>query len=215
VPLSDAARRLLAGRPATEAAPEPAAPEAEPAGRTGFRDRAKREEERFRLATDSEYWIALCFAKPGQATAFATALGLAPEGRYVPGPEFEAATRSIRADTSPAARVKQMLAARSTRDQDITARLAAKPYPDPIAIAVAPGGIQAESAAELTALHKALTSVPDPDVASIYDTPWWLVVYWPHRDAKDACLHATGLDVLGDKYLDGCLAARVLGVNRL
>lgn len=27
----------------------------------GFRDRAKREEERFRLATDSEYWFVLCF----------------------------------------------------------------------------------------------------------------------------------------------------------
>lgn len=27
----------------------------------GFRDRAKREAERFRLATDSEYWLAVCF----------------------------------------------------------------------------------------------------------------------------------------------------------
>jgi hypothetical protein len=27
----------------------------------GFRDRAKREAERFRLATDSEFWIAVCF----------------------------------------------------------------------------------------------------------------------------------------------------------
>ncbi|AXB48204.1 hypothetical protein A4R43_01115 [Amycolatopsis albispora] len=27
----------------------------------GFRDRAKREAERFRLATDSEYWLAICF----------------------------------------------------------------------------------------------------------------------------------------------------------
>jgi hypothetical protein len=27
----------------------------------GFRDRAKREEQRFLLATDSEYWFALCF----------------------------------------------------------------------------------------------------------------------------------------------------------
>lgn len=27
----------------------------------GFRDRAKREEERFLLATDSEYWFVLCF----------------------------------------------------------------------------------------------------------------------------------------------------------
>ncbi|MFK0249269.1 hypothetical protein ACIQUM_31610 [Amycolatopsis azurea] len=27
----------------------------------GFRDRARREAERFRLATDSEFWIAVCF----------------------------------------------------------------------------------------------------------------------------------------------------------
>jgi ribonuclease HI len=30
----------------------------------GFRDRAKREEERFRLTTDSEYWFVLGFKDP-------------------------------------------------------------------------------------------------------------------------------------------------------
>jgi hypothetical protein len=222
VPLSDAARRLLAGRnnqpdPAPPAAPAPA-PAAEPvptSGRGGFRDRAKREEERFRLATDSEYWIALCFRKPGDPAAFAAALRMQLQGRYLPGPAFAEATSATQADTSPAARVKQMLTARGTRDQDVTGRLAAKPATDPLAQAAETGGIQAESDAELVALHAALTATPDPDVASIHDSPYWLVVCWSDRDAKDAYLRHSGLDVLGDKYLDGYQAARILGVYRM
>lgn len=235
MPLSDAARALLRGlgrqQPAPE--PEPAAPEPEPvqpapqpaaAGPGGkpkrtdtFRDRAKREEERFRLATDSEYWFTLQFRTPAAAAAFTGRLGLALHGeqlRYVSGPELAAATEHAKAGTSPAARAKQMLTARSTRGADITGQLASKPVPDPLSrAATATGDLETDSAAEFTALMDALTAEPDPNPASIYDTPHRVLVCWPNRDAKDAYLNGSGLEVLGDKYLDGYQAARILGVE--
>lgn len=52
----------------------------------GFRDRAKREAERFRLATDSEYWVAVCFKSRDDKDAFLARAGLAGIGdKYLDG----------------------------------------------------------------------------------------------------------------------------------
>lgn len=47
---------------------------------------------------------------------------------------------------------------------------------------------------------------------NILDSPHWLVACWPHRDAKDDWLAETGVDVIGDKYVDGHQAAAILGI---
>jgi len=227
VPLSDAARALLKGlrqQAAPEPDPEPVVTEpdplepdpepepVEPKGRGGFRDRAKREEERFRLATDSEYWVAFCFRTPAAPAAFAAALALPVTGRYVSGPALASATAATKADKT--ARAAQMLTARSTRGTDVTAQLSAKPAPDPIGhLPGVTADLEADADAEMTALLAALTAPGDPEPVSLYDSPHWLLACWPHRDAKDAWLTASGLEVLGDKYLDGHQAARMLGLN--
>lgn len=41
---------------------------------TGFKERAKQEQERFELATDSEFWFAVCFQSREQKEAFLQAL---------------------------------------------------------------------------------------------------------------------------------------------
>ncbi|WP_245617247.1 hypothetical protein [Amycolatopsis taiwanensis] len=52
----------------------------------GFRDRAKREAERFRLATDSEYWIAVCFKSREDKERFLRNAGLLAIGdKYMDG----------------------------------------------------------------------------------------------------------------------------------
>lgn len=52
----------------------------------GFRDRAKREAERFRLATDSEYWIAVCFKTREDKEKFLRNAGLLAVGdKYMDG----------------------------------------------------------------------------------------------------------------------------------
>jgi ribonuclease HI len=52
----------------------------------GFRDRARREEERFRLATDSEYWFVLCFKTREDKERFLTRAKLLALGdKYLDG----------------------------------------------------------------------------------------------------------------------------------
>jgi hypothetical protein len=52
----------------------------------GFRDRTKREDERFRLATDSEYWFAVCFKSRADKDAFLAAARLMQVGdKYLDG----------------------------------------------------------------------------------------------------------------------------------
>jgi hypothetical protein len=41
----------------------------------GFRDRRDREAERYELATNSDYWMCLCFSTQAQRTAFLTGTG--------------------------------------------------------------------------------------------------------------------------------------------
>lgn len=174
-------------------------PPAHRPGRSGFRERVRREAARFRLATDTEYWIALCFGTPGGPAAFASALGLTSQGRYLPGPQLEAAV-AARAGQSPARR-------KWTPGRQVASR----PAPDPLAAAACTSDLAADADAELAALLAALTAAPARP-ASVLDSPHHLIAYWPTRAAKDAWLAATGLAGLGDKYLDGAAAAAALGL---
>ncbi|WP_026424680.1 hypothetical protein [Actinokineospora inagensis] len=52
----------------------------------GFRERTAREDERFRLATDSEYWVALCFKTRADKETFLRAARLLTLGdKYLDG----------------------------------------------------------------------------------------------------------------------------------
>jgi len=58
----------------------------------GYRDRAKNEADRFKRATDSEYWFAVCFTSREEKNAFLDRLGLTPIGdKYLPGDAVAAA----------------------------------------------------------------------------------------------------------------------------
>lgn len=51
-----------------------------------YRDRAKAEADRFRDATDSEYWVAVCFKTREDKERFLAAAGLLPLGdKYLDG----------------------------------------------------------------------------------------------------------------------------------
>ena len=171
---------------------------AQHSGRGGFRERAAREAERFRLATDSEYWIALCFGTLDGRAAFAAALGLTSHAGYLSGPQLEAAV----AARAPAARRKRVAG---------VGQIASYRTPDPLAAVAGTSDLAADAEAELAALLAALTAAPARP-ASVLDSPHYLIACWPSRAAKNAWLAATGLGGLGDKYLDGDAAATVLGL---
>lgn len=53
---------------------------------TGFKDRAKAEQDRFALATDSEFWVAMCFQSREQKEVFLKALNWLQYGdKYIDG----------------------------------------------------------------------------------------------------------------------------------
>lgn len=61
----------------------------------GFRARAKNEEKRFFAATDSEFWLAVCFQDREERDRFLAALGAADRaktvgGRYISGRDLAA-----------------------------------------------------------------------------------------------------------------------------
>jgi hypothetical protein len=57
----------------------------------GYRDRAKAETDRFKRATDSEYWFAVCFTSREEKEAFLKAAGLTHLGdKYLPGNDVAA-----------------------------------------------------------------------------------------------------------------------------
>jgi hypothetical protein len=173
-----------------------------------FADRAKREAERFRLATDSEFWICFCFRTAEATLAFTTAARTT--GDRVPGASLPQAP----ARRDPRPRALRLLAARSTRGLNPAAILTASAAPDPLA-AMPPeiGDLEQDSAAELAQLLTALNTPPDPNPVSVLDSPHWAVAWWPHRAAKEQWLTATGTDILGDKYVDGHQAAAILGIS--
>ncbi|KAB2344867.1 hypothetical protein [Actinomadura rudentiformis] len=216
MPLSDAAKALLAAR-SGRGGPPPPKPEPEPEDldaeeaerRRGFRERARREAERFELATDSEFWLAFCFREPRNPAEFCAAAGVAADDRgYVDGAALTAALGERPARTARD-RARAMLASRSLAD-DATDRMSGIPRPDPLANVVYTGDLATDAAAELIALHAALNAPPDPSPPYLLDSPHWIVAHFPSRDIKEAFLADTGLDALGDKYLDGHQAAKIL-----
>ena len=174
-----------------------------------FAARAKREADRFRLATDSEYWIAFCFRTQAARDAFARAVKARPDHRVA----GQALPQKPPGTITAASRAMRMLMARSTRGLDTTAILNAKPAPDPFAAAPQGDDLEHDSASELDTLLAALTAPPDPVPANVLDSPWHVIAWWPSRDDKDAWLAATGCDVLGDKHVDGHQAASTLGIR--
>lgn len=55
----------------------------------GFKDRKRRENDRFRRATDTEHWVAVCFDSREAKEAFlAAAGGLDLGDKYIDGHEF-------------------------------------------------------------------------------------------------------------------------------
>ncbi|MEU6033985.1 hypothetical protein ABZ801_01105 [Actinomadura sp. NPDC047616] len=223
MPLSDAAKALLAARsarakgepeptPEPEPDPEPDLDAEEAERRQGFRERARREAERFELATDSEFWLAFCFRKPEHPAAFCEATGVpADERRYVDGPAL-AAKLGPRPARSARDRAKALLNSRAINDAAAD-RMNTASRPDPLAGLTPTGDLVTDAAAELDALFTALIAPPDPDPPYILDSPHWVVVHFPSRDHKEQFLADTGLDVLGDKYLDGHRAAEILNLQ--
>ena len=90
-----------------------------------------------------------------------------------------------------------------------------KPAPDPLADVDYSGDLAADSAAELTAMQAAYRQRAKTEAdrfRAATDSEYWVAVCFKTREDKERFLAGAGLLDYGDKYLDGYIAAKKLGI---
>ncbi len=90
--------------------------------------------------------------------------------------------------------------------------------PDPLAdVAYSdPPNLEADSAAELNAMQQAFKARAKQEARrfrDVTDSEYWVALCFQTREDKDRFLRALNLIQLGDKYIDGHKAAKLLGVD--
>lgn len=164
-----------------------------------YRERARAERKRFVDATDTEFWLCLCFPSPVEMARWCERYGFGEEHRIY-------AYRDI------ADRLAPYKPARSSAVAFGAGVGFAEKTPDPLAGVKYTDDLEKDCLAELSALHKALVSARSPEkLVEPTDSEYWFAIAFPLRDDKDSFLAEYGLRKLGDKYLDGMAVARKLG----
>ena len=90
------------------------------------------------------------------------------------------------------------------------------PLPDPLAEVDYSGSLEEDSDAEMSATLKAFKERTDKEADRFRlatDTEYWFAVCFQTREQKDAFLQAVKWFEHGDKYLDGAVIAKKLGVT--
>lgn len=91
-----------------------------------------------------------------------------------------------------------------------------KPEQDPLADVEYSGNLQEDSRAELTALQQAYRQRAKAEASrfrAATDSEYWVALCFTSRGEKETFLAQAGLIHLGDKYIDGRAASRILNVK--
>ena len=151
-------------------------------------DRIKREQERFELATDPEYWVCLCFRTEAERERFHELTGV-PLRRFATGEEMRRGTERFR----PAERKRTFLR---------VAKSMAK-TPDPLAGVDYSQDLEKSSYDEAMALKAALMAAKAPDpLGEVTDTDVWTCCVFRDREDAQGYLADHNLHKHGDKWLD-------------
>lgn len=151
-------------------------------------DRIKREAERFKDATDSEYWVCLCFKKQGDLDRFAELTGI-PRRRFVTGEEIRSAVEAFRPSS-----VKRGF----PREPKSMAKT-----PNPLAGVDYSQSLEKSSYDEAMALKAALMSARSPEPCrEATDSDVWVCAVFGNREESESFLTEWNLHKHGDKYLD-------------
>lgn len=151
-------------------------------------DRIKREAERFKDATDSEFWTCLCFRDDAERSRFCEVTGL-PERRFVTGEELREAVGPFR----PPERRRGF-----PRQPKSTTRT-----PNPLAGVDYSQSLERASYDEAMALKAALMAALAPRrLGEVTDTDVWICAVFRNREDSEEFLSDWNLHKHGDKYLD-------------
>ncbi|TDQ01261.1 hypothetical protein [Labedaea rhizosphaerae] len=100
-------------------------------------------------------------------------------------------------------------------NEDILGLLNAEPEPDPLSAVDYTGDVEADAHAELNAIQQAFRDRAKREEERFRlatDSEFWFVLCFRTREDKELFLRNAKLMGVGDKYLDGYAAARILGV---
>lgn len=166
-------------------------------GESSYRDRAKADMKRYRLAVDSGYWACFCFSTREACGRFAEAVGAV--GEFAFGDALEAASAKPE-------RVLRGFAPKSQR-MDATA-------PDPYDfVRESDGTVNDDALALADALMDAFTECDGRSSKCVYNSPHHVTVIFPDREKRDSFAAEYGISTYGYDYFDGDKAALALGIG--
>lgn len=178
-----------------------------------YRDRAQQERKRFANATDTEFWLCLCFRNLEQLGEWHKAFGFGENhglARYEDVKD-RLGVRPVRKSSmvfgaGPSFGGGMAFGSGPSFGSDQYDPLSGVEYKD---------DLEADSLAELEALHDAFVHAHAPDpLADVTDSDIWTVIVFADRDAKDGFLADVGATRdQQDKYVDAAKLAAHLGVT--
>lgn len=155
-----------------------------------YREREKREEERYKLAVDSRFWICFCFYTEKERAEFAE-LSKARDDGFCFGDEL----REVFTEMVGVSKMRQFKAKPPVGDV----------MDDPFAGMEPTDDLEADCFAEAQAILDAFDAVDlHPDrAANIWDSPYHVVAVFRDADDTDAFIRDFTLAKFGDLYMDG------------
>lgn len=163
----------------------------------GYRDRARAEGDRRKLATDADYSSCLCFRTADERERFVDLLGLdLVKGRYIFAEEFRAALE--RAGVAPyEGRLQKLRVPRCER------------VPNPVESVEWTGDPETYTMAQFFAIRDAFLAREDKEsYSSPYDSPYWVCVIARCREDRDRLLRDYGWLRYGAGFVSGSAVLR-------
>lgn len=155
---------------------------------SAYQDRAKQEQKRRKNATDSEFWLCLCFKTDADRARFTEKIGYSG-GRFVNGVEFRKLTEKIKPDAPKRGFPRKARSVVRT--------------PDPLKDVPQTESLAVDCIAEADALLAAFKSVKRPEPCrEATDSDIWICVAFDDREDAESYLAEQNIGKFGNKYID-------------
>lgn len=151
-----------------------------------YHDRAKADQDRYRLAVDTEFWICVCFADERNMRSFGDSIEAS--GGFAFGDVARAALGK------PTGKPKKVFSAPAPHGGRVANPLKGMRYT---------GDLEADSLSESDAILDAFAVAEGRPVSDVFDSPHHITIIFRDREDCAAFISEYGLSKFGDKYMDG------------
>lgn len=171
-----------------EKSKQPAKKKAEPLTdeQRAYHDRAKADQDRYKLAVDTEFWVCVCFTDLKKMESFAKRIGA--KGVFGFGDDARLALGK------PTGKPKRVFSAKPQKGEPVENPLAGLKYS---------GNLEEDSLMEADAILAAFGRAADRPVSCVWDSPHHITIIFRDRADCESFISEYGLSKYGDKYMDG------------